>query len=92
MERTLIEATLEHFDGHRAKTANALGIGVRTLANKLRSYGYAPRAKTLARSAVINAGAELGNRQKLPITLRQVLPVVCEDRHRKEQNVKTTEL
>lgn len=51
MERTLIEATLEHFDGHRAKTATALGIGVRTLANKLRNYGYAPRAKSLARSA-----------------------------------------
>jgi DNA-binding NtrC family response regulator len=51
MERTLIEATLEHFDGHRAKTATALGIGVRTLANKLRSYGYAPRAKSLARAA-----------------------------------------
>ena len=51
MERTLIEATLDHFDGHRAKTAAALGIGVRTLANKLRSYGYAPRAKSLARAA-----------------------------------------
>jgi transcriptional regulator with GAF, ATPase, and Fis domain len=51
MERTLIEATLEHFDGHRLKTASALGIGVRTLANKLRSYGYAPRAKSLVRSA-----------------------------------------
>jgi DNA-binding NtrC family response regulator len=45
MERRLIEATLERFDGHRGKTAQALGIGVRTLANKLRSYGYAPREK-----------------------------------------------
>lgn len=43
-ERTLIEATLAHFDGHRAKTAEALGIGVRTLSGKLRQYGYAPRA------------------------------------------------
>jgi len=51
MERNLIEATLDQFDGHRAKTAQALGIGVRTLANKLRSYGYAPRAKTLAKAA-----------------------------------------
>ena len=48
MERKLIEATLEHFDGHRAKTAEALGIGVRTLSGKLRQYGYAPRAKTLS--------------------------------------------
>lgn len=45
MERRLIEATLQQFDGHRVKTAQALGIGVRTLTNKLRSYGYAPRAK-----------------------------------------------
>jgi DNA-binding NtrC family response regulator len=45
MERRLIEATLDRYDGHRGKTAQALGIGVRTLANKLRSYGYAPREK-----------------------------------------------
>ncbi len=44
MERQLIEATLEQFGGHREKTAKALGIGVRTLTNKLRSYGYPPRA------------------------------------------------
>jgi DNA-binding NtrC family response regulator len=51
MERRLIEATLERFGGHREKTAKALGIGVRTLSGKLRQYGYAPRAKSLARSA-----------------------------------------
>ncbi len=51
MERALIEATLEHFDGHRAKTAKALGIGVRTLANKMRSYGYAPRTKVFSQVA-----------------------------------------
>lgn len=45
MERKLIEATLAHFDGHRAKTAAALGIGLRTLSGKLKEYGYAPRAK-----------------------------------------------
>jgi len=45
MERKLIETTLEHFDGHRAKTAEALGIGIRTLSGKLKAYGYAPRAK-----------------------------------------------
>ena len=43
-ERCLIEATLEHFAGHREKTAEALGIGVRTLSSKLRQYGYKPRA------------------------------------------------
>ncbi|MEM8944633.1 MAG: sigma-54 dependent transcriptional regulator [Planctomycetota bacterium] len=46
MERQMIVATLEHFDGHRAKTAKALGIGVRTLSGKLRTYGYAPRANS----------------------------------------------
>lgn len=45
MERYLIEATLERFGGHREKTAKALGIGVRTLTEKLRQYGYPPRAK-----------------------------------------------
>lgn len=51
MERTLIESTLEQFDGHRARTAQALGIGIRTLSNKLRSYGYAPRAKSFSKAA-----------------------------------------
>jgi DNA-binding NtrC family response regulator len=49
MERRLIESTLEHFHGHRAQTAKALGIGIRTLTNKIRAYGYAPRAKNFAR-------------------------------------------
>jgi DNA-binding NtrC family response regulator len=48
MERRLIEATLEHFSGHREKTAKALGIGVRTLSGKLRQYGYAHREKFAA--------------------------------------------
>jgi DNA-binding NtrC family response regulator len=48
MERQLIQSTLERFDGHRAKTAEALGIGLRTLSGKLKEYGYAPRAKRLA--------------------------------------------
>jgi transcriptional regulator with GAF, ATPase, and Fis domain len=47
-ERRLIVATLERFEGHRAKTADALGIGVRTLSGKLRTYGYAPREKDFA--------------------------------------------
>ena len=45
MERRLIEATLDRFGGHRARTAKALGIGIRTLSGKLRQYGYAPREK-----------------------------------------------
>lgn len=50
VEKTMILATLEHHQGHRAKTAKALGIGVRTLSGKLRNYGVAPRAKSLEES------------------------------------------
>jgi DNA-binding NtrC family response regulator len=48
MERKLIEATLKKYDGHRAKAAQALGIGLRTLSGKLKAYGYAPRTKVFA--------------------------------------------
>jgi transcriptional regulator with GAF, ATPase, and Fis domain len=50
VERRVIVATLERFDGHRAKAAEALGIGLRTLSGKLRAYGYAPREKDFATS------------------------------------------
>jgi DNA-binding NtrC family response regulator len=50
VERHLIETTLARFEGHRAKTAAALGIGIRTLSGKLRAYGYAPREKDFARA------------------------------------------
>jgi DNA-binding NtrC family response regulator len=51
VERRLIVATLERFDGHRGKTAEALGIGVRTLSGKLRNYGFAPREKDFAEAS-----------------------------------------
>ncbi len=38
MERALIEQTLVRFNGHREKTAKALGIGVRTLGMKLKAW------------------------------------------------------
>ncbi|NOY29172.1 MAG: sigma-54-dependent Fis family transcriptional regulator [Planctomycetes bacterium] len=60
LERQMIVATLEHFHGHRAKTAKALGIGVRTLSGKLRGYGYAPRSKSFG-------PLETNPRQELPI-------------------------
>ncbi len=47
MERQVILSTLQRFDGHRARTAEALGIGVRTLSGKLRDYGVPPREKRL---------------------------------------------
>lgn len=38
MERKLIEQTLAKFDGHRQKTAQSLGIGVRTLGMKIKRW------------------------------------------------------
>jgi DNA-binding NtrC family response regulator len=61
VQRQMIIATLEHFQGHRAKTAAALGIGVRTLSGKLRSYGYAPHAKSFG------TGGFEASRHSLPI-------------------------
>jgi len=40
-ERKLILATLQHFGYDKPKTAQALGIGLRTLYRKLKSYGLA---------------------------------------------------
>jgi DNA-binding NtrC family response regulator len=51
VERRMILATLARFDGHRQKTADALGIGVRTLSGKLRSYGVAPGEKDVTSRA-----------------------------------------
>ncbi len=38
-ERILILETLEHCDGNRMRSAEKLGISVRTLRNKLKEYG-----------------------------------------------------
>jgi len=51
VERQMILATLARFGGHRQKTADALGIGVRTLSGKLRSYGVAPGEKDVTSRA-----------------------------------------
>lgn len=58
LERATIVATLEQNGGNRAKTAAALGIGVRTLSGKLRTYGFAPRAREF--------GSSSGDRQMAP--------------------------
>ena len=49
-ERALILATLEHFEGHKERTAAALGVSLKTLYNRLKDYGAegpvaAPTAK-----------------------------------------------
>jgi two-component system NtrC family response regulator len=40
MEKTHIRAVLDYFNGHRSKTAQALGIARSTLLAKLRLYGW----------------------------------------------------
>jgi DNA-binding NtrC family response regulator len=45
MERQLIEKTLRECGGHRARTAEMLGIGVRTLGLKLKLWRDEARAK-----------------------------------------------
>ena len=69
MERRLIEATLEHYGGHRARTAKALGIGIRTLSGKLRQYGYAPREKSFTHG---DGDTHAIDRQILPHTKRRI--------------------
>ena len=64
MERATIVATLQKFGGNRAKTAAALGIGVRTLSGKLRAYGFAPRTREFATSATASC-----DRQNLPMRI-----------------------
>jgi DNA-binding NtrC family response regulator len=49
MERSLIEATLDYFQGNKRRAADALGCSLKTLYNKLNGYaqrratGYPPR-------------------------------------------------
>ncbi len=41
IERAVIEETLRQFDGHQKKTAETLGIGVRTLRDKIKKWDLA---------------------------------------------------
>jgi two-component system response regulator HydG len=42
MERSLIEATLDHFQGNKRRAADALGCSLKTLYNKLNGYSQSP--------------------------------------------------
>jgi len=57
VEREMIHATLEKFGGHRARTAGALGISVRTLGMKVKAY----------RMAEVGRRLKEANRKKLPV-------------------------
>jgi two-component system response regulator AtoC len=56
IERQVMLATLEHFDGHQQRASQALGISVKTLYNRLRDWSLLPhtglvRSRQPARSA-----------------------------------------
>ena len=57
VEREMIRATLEETGGHRARTAGALGISVRTLGMKIKAYRLVDVGRAAARP----------DRQKLPV-------------------------
>ncbi|NIA20585.1 MAG: response regulator [Anaerolineaceae bacterium] len=57
VEREMIHATLEKFGGHRARTAEALGISVRTLGMKVKAYQMAEVGRRLKEA----------NRKNLPV-------------------------
>lgn len=42
VEKNLIEKTLKHYDGNKTQTAEALGISLKTLYNRLTEYGDQP--------------------------------------------------
>jgi len=43
VERSLLEATLQRTGGNRTRTAEMLGVSLRTIRNKIREYGLPPR-------------------------------------------------
>ncbi|MEM7262057.1 MAG: sigma-54 dependent transcriptional regulator [Planctomycetota bacterium] len=51
IERAVIEETLKQFDGHQKKTAETLGIGVRTLRDKIKKWDLAFGRRARARAA-----------------------------------------
>ena len=57
MERRMIRATLEKFGGHRANTAEALGISVRSLSMKIKTFNLAD----------VGRGLRHSHRQSLPV-------------------------
>jgi DNA-binding NtrC family response regulator len=43
VERQLLESTLEVTGGNRTRTAEILGVSLRTIRNKIREFGLPPR-------------------------------------------------
>ncbi|HJV64003.1 MAG TPA: helix-turn-helix domain-containing protein, partial [Albitalea sp.] len=56
IERQVVLATLDHFDGHQQRASAALGVSVKTLYNRLRDWSLLPHVATRQR-ALGGAGA-----------------------------------
>ena len=70
----MIEATLERFGGHRAKTAEALGIGMRTLSGKLRRTAMLRGRKSIGGDGMKGGSSELASDRPINRKVRQILP------------------
>jgi two-component system response regulator AtoC len=57
VERALILATLEHFDGQKERTAAALGVSLKTLYNRLKEYSTEVRGRNGHGSAPVDTQA-----------------------------------
>jgi DNA-binding NtrC family response regulator len=55
IERQVVLATLDYFDGHQQRASFALGVSVKTLYNRLRDWSLLPN--TMARERGVNTGA-----------------------------------
>ena len=54
MERQLLAMTLESTGGNRSRTAELLGVSLRTVRNKIREYGLPPRSNYASANVNVN--------------------------------------
>jgi DNA-binding NtrC family response regulator len=52
IERQVMLATLDYFDGHQQRASHALGVSVKTLYNRLRDWSLLPKAAAARQSGV----------------------------------------
>ena len=52
IERQVMLATLDYFDGHQQRASHALGVSVKTLYNRLRDWSLLPKAAAARQSGM----------------------------------------
>jgi len=55
IERQVVLATLEYYDGHQQRASHALGVSVKTLYNRLRDWSMLPHAAMARTRSVLNS-------------------------------------